>query len=1154
MVLGRLAKSPDTGRAPTGLRCPLPFPSGADVNDDIRTLLAAGDLEGVLGLVDAHGPAAVASALVDNGSPEAVAAARAFAGDDRASVRAVAVTTLRAFGTNRARLGLFDILVTTTQPDTRRGALEALIASPPPGVGPLCVEAPARSDYNSEADDAVVELLSHFTDDIEVRDHVTHAVREWGSLVGARAMCAKRPFTGRILGMELRRHDNPLQRQCAAHLLQAGSSVDVNVVFPLRDLVRDQNADVGRAAATSLLAVDPKATDWARNIITSTTGALPAMRVLGVVREARDLPQLVRLAGMERLSAEVLEILATFDRPAVLAQARALVTASNADDRKAAAALLAVVGESMDVPAFEHLTHDADASVRQRAFGALLQRDAAVARARAHDFVESGPHAQAALGLLAERSDAQAVASLRGVVWDSRFAAGVMVEALRGSSDEGLRAACLLHQAIEVRTADPKGFKALLAELEGPLAGPAEAEFRRGLAKASGAPLAALVLVAGEASSALFVPALLEYYEKQGKGSWAATVLRAFGSKPHPRAEQEVLVALGERDKDVREAAEEMLRVNPPPSRPKAFWIGFLADWERLKEWTELASWEFLGGGTWLKPVREGVGLTWFSHAHAGSADVEVTVQPLLDGREEAWDVIRGVVIHEFGHHTYDFRRPGFKSANGNAAAAGVKPIFDLLLDERLERNLRAHDPFYGKLIDRANAYFRESPPIWVGEDELVEAVGAEKVAAWVQATGVDLSAGKVALSAWDAALIPDLMPRLDAFYVGLLVVRNPARFADPLVREALELVPANLKDCDHADLYRLSVAVGELLDVKDNGERARRRRQRMRSGRLGRHVQSALCKAGAATGIGTGETSHSASSKASVQAAQALRAKLSKRRAIRPPRRGRLTAKAAGGQDYNAGSELDFAELAHEITLDADPQGFRALVRENRKHVSGLRRHFELLGSREVERRAQSRGHRLDVGQVRRLVTRPTTQLLVRREQDVGANAYIGLLIDRSGSMHGEKITLARRFAALLTEAAGGVRGLVGHVNAFDDDTFYRLGDFRRNAIARLESGGGNNDAGGLLRAAQLAEQSGMQNRLLVMISDGSPTECTVAALANLVQFLGRRKKIACAQVCVDRVRDRVFPVTLDVRQLGMDASVHEFGRLLVRLTRAWR
>src|SRR5207344_398816 len=96
--------------------------------------------------------------------------------------------------------------------------------------------------------------------------------------------------------------------------------------------------------------------------------------------------------------------------------------------------------------------------------------------------------------------------------------------------------------------------------------------------------------------------------------------------------------------------------------------------------------------------------------------------------------------------------------------------------------------------------------------------------------------------------------------------------------------------------------------------------------------------------------------------------------------------------------------------------------------------------------------------------------------------------------------------FGSLLAEAARHNRGIDLRLFGFTDQVIYDAGSARRCAVHALQSSGGNNDAGALWHVAQVAMASPRKTKLLVMISDGLPTECTVAALTGLVRRLTYR------------------------------------------------
>ena len=120
-----------------------------------------------------------------------------------------------------------------------------------------------------------------------------------------------------------------------------------------------------------------------------------------------------------------------------------------------------------------------------------------------------------------------------------------------------------------------------------------------------------------------------------------------------------------------------------------------------------------------------------------------------------------------------------------------------------------------------------------------------------------------------------------------------------------------------------------------------------------------------------------------------------------------------------------------------------------------------------------------------------------------------------------------------------------------FTDQVIYQAGNARRPAVAAFQANGGNNDAGALAFVAAQARRSRRSARLLVMISDGLPTECSVAALRSLVARLGR-ERIACAQVAVRPLEEVCFPHFVEISGGDLDGAVRRFGRTVERLVRA--
>ena len=111
-----------------------------------------------------------------------------------------------------------------------------------------------------------------------------------------------------------------------------------------------------------------------------------------------------------------------------------------------------------------------------------------------------------------------------------------------------------------------------------------------------------------------------------------------------------------------------------------------------------------------------------------------------------------------------------------------------------------------------------------------------------------------------------------------------------------------------------------------------------------------------------------------------------------------------------------------------------------------------------------------------------------------------------------------------LVAEAAKQLAGIDVRIFGFTDTVIYDAGDAARCAAAMLESGGGNNDAAGLLHLAGVARESRRRAKLLVMVSDGLPTECSTEALRSLVDRLEKREHMVVAQVAVRPLEEQCF------------------------------
>ena len=259
-------------------------------------------------------------------------------------------------------------------------------------------------------------------------------------------------------------------------------------------------------------------------------------------------------------------------------------------------------------------------------------------------------------------------------------------------------------------------------------------------------------------------------------------------------------------------------------------------------------------------------------------------------------------------------------------------------------------------------------------------------------------------------------------------------------------------------------------------------------------------------------------------------------------------TPGAGGSRGLNLGEHESFKDVTKVVPIAHNPAEHAKYARQVSRHAQQLRRYFLNLG---FGLRAQTRrlqGRSLDRTRLRSLVLTGDPRVLISRHVRRYTDLFLGVIIDCSGSMAGASMEKARLFGTLLAEAVRGQAGIDLRLFGFTDQVIYDAGTAQRCAVHGLVANGGNNDAAGLWHTYQAARASKRKARLLVMISDGAPTECTVAALRGLVQRLTRRK-VCCAQVAVMPLVEICFPHYVLLQDNKLDTCVRQFGAVIMKL-----
>lgn len=507
---------------------------------------------------------------------------------------------------------------------------------------------------------------------------------------------------------------------------------------------------------------------------------------------------------------------------------------------------------------------------------------------------------------------------------------------------------------------------------------------------------------------------------------------------------------------------------------------------------------------------------------------IYVSPLPLMRGDRYGKDVVEALILHEYGHHLYH-RDAESQRLWKRAHKEGIGSILNLVADEHLERRLRALDASYGDRLKRLAAYAFQHTNRELKVSRLLDMLQASTFEA--------LSARPLGVAFEDDSVVVDsglVLRELDrrghpfARFVRAMRMGLGNRHDDPLLERALSLFKGGFRHQDMRGLYEIALELSLMYGAQSDLADAYGGHESLEWGDREGSVHG--------SGIGDGDVQREVE------------------RILRPP--SASSSGPAGGRagrlQINVGGDMEFKELTKVIRVVPERDRHRQLAVEVRRHAFRLRTYFEEIGLSLVPRRARLRGRAFDRTRVRAVVTRQDPRMLVARELEVHTDLFIGVVIDCSGSMSaGQSMEKAHRFGVLLAEAARGLAGVDARFFGFTDQVIYDAGSERNCGVTSLTAGGGNNDAAALYYAAQVAAASPRKARLLVMISDGLPTECSVQSLRNLVQQLSRRKGILCAQVAVRPLTEVCFPHYIELLEPELDRSVRRFGEIISGLAR---
>jgi len=557
---------------------------------------------------------------------------------------------------------------------------------------------------------------------------------------------------------------------------------------------------------------------------------------------------------------------------------------------------------------------------------------------------------------------------------------------------------------------------------------------------------------------------------------------------------------------------------------------------ERIRTVAEIFAWGIRRGrelaGRTLRfemIAAEGLGYTSLD-----TGRVAINILPILLDVPDGTAIVRGLVIHEIGHHVYHVS-PAHRLTHTKAGGEGLFQLLNLVLDEHLERNLRAVHASFGDPLKQLNAYAFQHFGRAVEIRRLLKILGRRAAAVLTRtrlAAGPDpetvviqtgsllkeLARGEVAFARFVRALRMGLGRRDAHPQVSAGLALFGPQFRESSADELLGIA-RELRRIFGSEVALLDLFVPEWGPLSGDPEDPVRVGEGLTPAELRRAVEAAVF------GSSTPRS---------------------------PPRPSRGWQSRKPGFDYNRSEDERFNPITDIVPVPYDADRSRTYRRALLPAARRLRRFFAGLGLTAEPVRPRLHGRLLDRTRLAALAARGEPRVMIARRFAPRTDLFIGVAIDCSGSMsEAERFPTAVVFGELLAEAVRGLAGIELRVIGFNDKQIFDAGTAAACAAHGLEVGGGNNDAAALWHLANLALASHRRNALLIMISDGLPTECSVAALRKLVTVLTRRFRMACAQVAVAPIEAVCFPTFLEVESLEITVAARQFGRLVARLVK---
>ncbi len=499
-------------------------------------------------------------------------------------------------------------------------------------------------------------------------------------------------------------------------------------------------------------------------------------------------------------------------------------------------------------------------------------------------------------------------------------------------------------------------------------------------------------------------------------------------------------------------------------------------------------------------------------------AVIYATPIPVITGVPEGGRIVRGVILHEIGHHIYHADETS-RDVSKEAHQEGLAELLNVVQDEHLERNMRAKNKIWGDDFKKLAAYAFQHSDREANAYTLLRALDVD---AFFVLSNASVTVGvKKGCLAFNSGIIwQKLEQGKNSFsrFMRALRMGLGNRHNDTKVEAGLKLFSRGFRNSSPERLLQIARDLKKIFGI-----------------------QTAIIRDIIWDGITVDPETLLIGSEGITQ--EDIDKALEEISDIE------ITGKS--GMTFNKSDDEHFEKITRIIHIPFDRASHQEYAGRTMIHSRQMRSFFERIGVRYVQQRMRVSGRRLDRSRLQKLAMYGEPRLMIARTLKPVTDLFLSIIIDCSSSMgFDNNIEKAKQFGTMLAESTVGVDGVDVRIFGFTDDVIYDAGTAARCSVSGMYAGGGNNDAAALWHAAQIAVTSRRAVKLLVMISDGAPTECSTTALRLLVRRLNRQQ-ICCAQIALRELdpEDVCFPWYIELTEDDLTASVRLFGGIMIKL-----